>query len=47
MDELYQHVMAEGHIGYTKLQLPGVPAHAFLVVDMEKVGADGYRLSCR
>lgn len=43
MDELYNYVEVEGNIAYQKLQLPGVVAHAWLVVGMEKT-RDGYEL---
>ncbi|MDG0816822.1 hypothetical protein [Bdellovibrio svalbardensis] len=35
MDELYQEVK-RGHVTYQKLQIPGIMAHAWLVVDMNK-----------
>ncbi len=42
MDELYQEVKS-GHVTYQKLQIPGIQAHAWLVVDMSKT-ASGYDL---
>lgn len=43
MDELYEYVVLEDNIAYQKLQLPGVVAHAWLVVDVHKDGS-GYEL---
>lgn len=43
MDELFQYVVLEGNIAYQKLQIKGLMAHAWLVVDMKKVD-DGYDL---
>lgn len=43
MDELYQDVEVNKNIAYNKLQIPGIDAHAWLVVHMEKV-SDGYNL---
>lgn len=44
MDELYNYVEVQGNVAYQKLQLPGVVAHAWLVVGMEKTH-DGYELT--
>lgn len=44
MDELYNYVEVQGNVAYQKLQLPGVVAHAWLVVGMEKT-RDGYDLT--
>lgn len=43
MDELYAQV-SQGEVVYQKLQLKGIIAHAWLVIDMEKT-SDGYVLS--
>lgn len=43
MDELYDYVEGEGNIAYEKLQIKGIVAHAWLVVNMKKVD-DGYDL---
>lgn len=43
MDELYQDVEINKNIAYNKLQVPGIVAHAWLVVHMEKV-TNGYNL---
>ncbi len=43
MDELYNDV-ADGDIVYQKLQIKGIVAHAWLVIDMEKT-SNGYELS--
>ncbi len=43
MDELYEYVEGEGNIAYQKLQIKGIVAHAWLVVNMKKVG-NGYDL---
>lgn len=43
MDELYDYVEVQGHIAYQKLQIKGVTAHAWLVINMRKT-ADGYDL---
>ncbi|GAB4011972.1 MAG: hypothetical protein Fur0010_07260 [Bdellovibrio sp.] len=43
MDELYSQV-SQGEVVYQKLQLKGIIAHAWLVIDMEKT-RDGYVLS--
>lgn len=43
MDELYEYVEGEGNIAYQKLQIKGIVAHAWLVVNMKKVGK-GYDL---
>lgn len=42
MDELYQEVKV-GHVTYQKLQIPGISAHAWLVVDMSRT-TNGYDL---
>ncbi len=43
MDELYEYVEVEGNIGYEKLQIKGIVAHAWLVVNMKKQ-TNGYDL---
>lgn len=43
MDELYQYVNVKGNIAYQKLQMKGLIAHAWLVVNMVKVPG-GYDL---
>jgi hypothetical protein len=43
MDRLYKDVMVKGNISYQKLQLKGIVAHAWLVVDMKK-RSNGYTL---
>lgn len=43
MDELYDYVENEGNIAYQKLQIKGVVAHAWLVVNMKKM-ENGYDL---
>lgn len=43
MDELYDYVEVQGNIAYEKLQIKGIVAHAWLVVNMKKVG-NGYDL---
>jgi len=43
MDQLYEEVEVKKNIAYNKLQFPGVVAHAWLVVHMEKVNG-GYNL---
>lgn len=43
MDELYQYVEVEGNIAYEKLQIKGITAHAWLVVNMKAVDG-GYDL---
>lgn len=43
MDELYEYVEVEGNIAYQKLQIKGITAHAWLVVNMKKTSA-GYDL---
>lgn len=43
MDQLYKYVVKENNIAYEKLQIKGITAHAWLVVDMKKV-KDGYDL---
>ncbi len=44
MHELYEYVEIEGQIAYQKLQLPGVVAHAWLVIGMKK-RSNGYELN--
>ena len=44
MDELYHLVQVEKRVIYQKLQMPGVTAHAWLVIGVEKSG-DGYILT--
>lgn len=44
MDNLYDYVVKEGNVAYQKLQIKGITAHAWLVVDMKKLD-HGYRLS--
>lgn len=36
MDNLYQEVIVRNHIAYQKLQMPGITAHAWLVINMLK-----------
>ncbi len=43
MDELYQETEVAGNISYQKLQMRGVSAHAWLVLNMKKL-SDGYDL---
>ncbi len=43
MDELYNYVNKKKNIAYQVLQIPGIMAHAWLVVGMEKNG-NGYDL---
>ncbi len=43
MDELYDYVEVQNNIAYQKLQIKGVTAHAWLVVNMKKVDG-GYDL---
>lgn len=43
MDDMYNEVEVKKNIAYNKLQFPGVVAHAWLVVHMEKVSG-GYNL---
>ena len=43
MDKLYEEVEVNQNIAYNKLQIPGIDAHAWLVVHMEK-NTDGYDL---
>lgn len=43
MDELYEEVETQGNIAYQKLQIKGITAHAWLVVNMSKE-EDGYLL---
>nr|BDT26896.1 hypothetical protein BHI3_03620 [Bacteriovorax sp. HI3] len=43
MDELYDYVEVQGNIAYQKLQIKGVTAHAWLVVNMKQVDG-GYDL---
>lgn len=43
MDELYDYVEVKGNIAYEKLQIKGIVAHAWLVINMKKVGK-GYDL---
>ncbi|HEX7675279.1 MAG TPA: hypothetical protein VF412_13980 [Bdellovibrio sp.] len=43
MDDLYKEVRVNNRIVYQKLQIPGITAHAWLVVDMKK-SSDGYVL---
>lgn len=43
MDEMYDDVEVKKNIAYNKLQIPGIDAHAWLVVHMEKVQG-GYNL---
>lgn len=43
MDDLYQEVVEDNDVAYQVLQIKGVVAHAWLVVDMEKT-ATGYDL---
>lgn len=43
MDHLYDYVKLEGRVAYLKLQLKGIAAHSWLVIDMKKL-TDGYEL---
>lgn len=43
MDKIYDEVENDNSIAYNKLQIPGITAHAWLVVNMEKL-EDGYIL---
>lgn len=43
MDRLYEDVEVNHNIAYNRLQIPGIDAHAWLVVHMKKVGG-GYNL---
>jgi hypothetical protein len=43
MDTLYDYVVGDKNVAYQRLQMPGVVAHAWLVVDMDKT-RDGYKL---
>lgn len=43
MDNLYEEVVTNNNIAFQKLQMKGVTAHAWLVVNMAK-SADGYEL---
>ena len=43
MDQLYQ-LVRRGEVVYQKLQLPGISAHAWLVIGMQPI-AEGYKLS--
>lgn len=43
MDELFQYVEVEGNIAYQKLQIKGITAHAWLVVNMKET-SKGYDL---
>ena len=42
MDELYRYVKA-GNVAYQKLQMPGIIAHSWLVIDIERT-EDGHEL---
>lgn len=43
MDELYQEVKVKGRIAYQKLQIKGITAHAWLMIDMKQT-TNGYML---
>lgn len=43
MDDLFEYVVEEKNLAYQMLQMKGIIAHAWLVLDMEKL-ADGYAL---
>lgn len=43
MDDLYQRVVVQGEVTYQRLQIPGIVAHAWLVIDM-LVQDNGYDL---
>ncbi|MBC7428284.1 MAG: hypothetical protein H7336_06715 [Bacteriovorax sp.] len=43
MDELYKYVVVDGNIAYEKLQIKGITAHAWLVVNMKPTSV-GYDL---
>lgn len=44
MDQLFERV-SRGEVVYQKLQMPGIVAHAWLVVGMTKLPEGGYRLN--
>jgi len=43
MDKIFDEVNGKNNIAYNKLQIPGIDAHAWLVIDMKKE-VDGYTL---
>lgn len=43
MDDLYQYVEKEGKLAYQMLQIKGIDAHAWLVLNMDKT-SNGYRM---
>lgn len=43
MDELYEYVEEQGNVAYQKLQIKGIVAHAWLVINMKKK-SNGYDL---
>ncbi len=43
MDDLYQYVEVEGKLAYQMLQIKGITSHAWLVLNVEKMG-NGYEL---
>lgn len=45
MDDLYDRVENKKEIAYEVLKMPGLVAHAWLVVDMRKTDGGGYELS--
>ena len=42
MDKIYREVSTEG-VAYVKLQTPGIDSHSWIITEMEKQEADGYR----
>ena len=45
MDTLYREVVKKNRVVYQMLQIKGIDSHAWLVVDMEKLGDGGYHLT--
>ena len=43
MDELYEYVEVEGNLAYQMLQIKGIDAHAWLVLNMKKT-SNGYKM---
>ena len=43
MDKLFKYVVKKDNVAYVKVQVKGIDAHAWLVLDMKKT-SDGYRL---
>lgn len=44
MSRIYHKVKSSKYINWTLLQLPGLPSHAYLILDMELVGVNKYKL---